>query len=256
MRIFKTTKARDITIYIICAIIFSISVATICVVLWPREEATEQPKNTSSSTTSSTKNSLNELLNPGGDSAVQTCLSNAASIGPTNEEIDASENNYTLMVASATKTLQMMDAKIKCYEDAGANQYTNEISELRTKKTEIEQLLSGYQSYNSQTYTYSEPTATTPTYNVPDYAPTPTPTPTCADYHAQYYATYQSELSSTNSHYTSAINSAAANCKSFGGCPQKTSLEQQWQLAVAQLQNSYKSSMTNAGCNPSEYVNF
>ncbi len=119
---------------------------------------------------------------------------------------------------------------------------------------------------NSYTYSYtpSETThntaPTTPQYNIPDYTPTPAPTPTCADYHAQYYAEYQSQLSSTNSHYTSAINTAVASCSSqhgsFGGCPQKTSLEQQWQAAVTQVKNSYKSNMSSAGCDPSAYVDF
>ena len=194
------------------------------------------------------------------DIADQTCLSDAARLGPTEAELD----NIDLAVTNATKTIQMYDAKLKCYENTGTSIYSNTIAEIKSKKAELEQLLAGYYNISAQNYTYTETepvtTTPTPTYTVPDYTPAPSPTPTCADYHTQYYAEYQTQLSSTNSHYTSAINSAAATCSSqhgsYGGCPQKTSLEQQWQSAVAQLKSSYKNSMTGAGCDPSEYVNF
>jgi hypothetical protein len=110
--------------------------------------------------------------------------------------------------------------------------------------------------YTTPPETPSNTTPTTPTYNVPDYIPAPTPAKTCSNYHAEYYAEYQNQLHSTNTHYTNAINNAAASCKSFGGCPQKTSLEQQWVSDVAQLKNSYRTNMSNVGCNPSEFVDF
>lgn len=112
-----------------------------------------------------------------------------------------------------------------------------------------------YPTYNPN-YTTPEPTPEpTPTpYNVPSVDPAPSYTPTCEDYHAQYYAEYNSQLHEINSRYTSAINSAAANCGSFGGCPQKSSLEQQWKSETVTLKNRYRTNMSNAGCNPDEYV--
>jgi hypothetical protein len=112
-----------------------------------------------------------------------------------------------------------------------------------------------YPNYTPQ-YTTPESTPTQPQYNAPSQDPTPTYTPTCSDYHAQYYSEFNTRLHEINSKYTSAINSAAASCGSFGGCPQKTSLEQQWASEAAQLKNSYKTSMSNVGCDPSEFVDF
>lgn len=112
-----------------------------------------------------------------------------------------------------------------------------------------------YPSYN-QNYTTPEttPEYTPSPYNTPNVDPTPTYTPTCADYHTQYYAEYTNRLHEVNSRYTSAINNAAVNCKSFSGCPQKTSLEQRWKSEVAILKSRYQTSMSNSGCNPDEYV--
>lgn len=48
MGIFKSTKTRNIVIYIICAIVVAISIAAVCIALWPKEEkAPELPKTTS-----------------------------------------------------------------------------------------------------------------------------------------------------------------------------------------------------------------
>lgn len=135
------------------------------------------------------------------------------------------------------------------------------VTSLR-QKTEIEQLLSGYQNYNSQTYTYPETTTTTPTYNVPDYTPAQTPTPNCSELHSKYYATYQQKVGQANRSYNSAVEDASMECASrgggFGGCTSAAErrLKAQLDSKIQSYQSEYKSNMSSAGCNPNEYVNF
>ena len=203
MGIFKSTKSRNIFIYSICALGVAASVATICVVLWPKKEKTpESPKTTSY-----------EQPKPNAD-------------GSYYEEISCEE--------AAKITGQNCDSSTSTPNYSAPSTYTPSDTPTTTPST--------------------------PTYNVPDYTPTPAPTPTCADYHSKYYSEYQTQLSSTNSHYNSAISDASISCAgnggSFGGCSQITNLERQWQAAVAQIKNSYKTNMSNVGCDPSQYVDF
>ena len=48
MWLFKNTKTRNTVIYSICGVIFTASIATICVVLWPKEETPLEPPKTTS----------------------------------------------------------------------------------------------------------------------------------------------------------------------------------------------------------------
>lgn len=199
MGIFKNTKTRNIVIYILCAIVVAISIATVCIALWPKEEkAPELPKTTSY-----------ESPKPNAD-------------GHYYEEVPCEE------LAAIT------------------GQSCDDTTEIPTTPA------------YTPSYTAPEPiqTPTTTQYNVPSVEPTPTYTPSCADYHAQYYAEFNTKLHEINTRYTNAINSAASSCSSFGGCPQKSKLEHQWQNEAAMLKNSYKTSMTNSGCDPSQYVDF
>ena len=216
MGIFKSAKTRNIFIYTICGIIIVAASATACIVICMAGEP--QPTNTA--------NHDSEPNNKIDDSSTQT------------NDSESDGHLYTIVPCEEVAAITG--------DDCGSN---------TTAPT-----------YNPYTYTYTpsettpNTTPTTPQYNVPEYTPTPTPTPTCADYHAQYYAEYQRQLSSTNSHYNSAISDASMSCAGngggFGGCPQATNLERQWQAAVSQLNNSYKTNMSDAGCDPSEYVNF
>lgn len=219
MGIFKSTKARNIFIYSICALGVAASVATICVVLWPKDNTSTNVTTTNNSSSSdSTHNSMYDLLH---------------------------QND------SDTKSDGPLYTTVPCEE---ASKITGQNCDSSTSTP----------NYSApSTYTPSDTSTTTPstpTYNVPDYTPTPAPTPTCADYHSKYYSEYQTQLSSTNSHYNSAISDASISCAgnggSFGGCSQITNLERQWQAAVAQIKNSYKTNMSNVGCDPSQYVNF
>lgn len=213
MGIFKSTKARNIFIYSICAIGVTASIATICVVLWPKDSTSTNVTTTNNSGNSnSTHNSMYNLLHQNDN--------DTKSDGPLYTTISCEE-------------FSKMTGEDECTNTNSTPSYTT-----------------------PYTYTPSDTSQTTPQYNVPSYTPTTTPTKTCADYHAEYYSEYQTQLHDTNTHYTNAINNAASSCKSYGGCPQKTSLEQQWKATVIQLQNSYKTSMTSAGCDPSEYVDF
>lgn len=245
-------KSRKILWCVLGTIFLILAASSIAIPIVIDNQSKQTPKSNSSTGNYVQSNTTST------DIVDQVCLSNANALGPTEDEL----SNASLVITSTQKTIQMYDAELKCYEGTDTSIYSNTIAEIKSKKAELEQLLSAYPGASTQTYTYTESatTTTTPTYNVSDYIPTTAPTPTCADYHAQYYAEYQSQLSSTNSHYASAINSAAASCSSqhgsFGGCPQKTSLEQQWQVAVAQLKNSYKSNMSSAGCDSSAYVDF
>lgn len=198
MGIFKSTKTRNIVIYILCAIVVAISIAAVCTALWPKEEkAPELPKTTSYESPNTN-----------------------------------TEGHYR---------------EVSCEELAAiTGQSCDNTTEMPTPPA------------YAPSYTTPEPTQTptTPQYNVPSVEPTPTYAPSCADYHAQYYAEFNTKLHEINTRYTNAINSAASNCHSFGGCPQKTKLEHQWQYEASLLKNSYKTNMTSVGCDSSQYVDF
>lgn len=251
MGIFKSTKTRNIFIYSICAIGIAASIATICVVLWPKGESsnTETTKTSSSQSTPQKKSVLVD----------QTCLSNAKALGPT----DAEMNNYDLVIQSANKTIQMYDAELKCYDGTDMDIYSNTVAEIKSNKAELEQLLSNYYGASSQTYTYTEPqNTTTPTYNIPNYSQTPTTTTSCSEYHSKYYSQYTQKVGQANSDYNTAVQNASIECAGngggFSGCTSAAErrLKAQLDSKIQSYKSEYKQNMSSSGCDPSEYVDF
>lgn len=183
------------------------------------------------------------------------CLSDAdEKYRVSDEDINASYSDNNILIANLTKIAQWYEAQANCYENAEGD-YSDKISELRTKKAEVEATLNSIAGANNYSVPEDPPSnnyyVPTPTEDIPT-----TPEISCDDYHAQYYADYSSEVASINSYYNSAITNAHNSCGSFGGCPAASNLERDKNYALRQARLTYKSNMQAVGCDPSLYVDF